>query len=69
MQARTSHTVSLKEGENVNLVCDADGYPSPNITWVRVSGAVLPNGKLRVAVSKTSFVTYDTPINYIVNSV
>ena len=34
MQARTSHTVSLKTGDDIKLQCDADGYPSPNITWV-----------------------------------
>lgn len=34
MQARTSHTVSLNAGEDIKLQCDADGYPSPNITWV-----------------------------------
>ena len=47
----TSNTVSVKENDNVNLTCDASGYPTPNITWVRVNGNVLPNEELRHRVS------------------
>ncbi|KAK2154830.1 hypothetical protein LSH36_256g04074 [Paralvinella palmiformis] len=43
----TSHTVIVKEFETVNLSCDATGFPTPNITWVRVNGAANPNGELR----------------------
>ena len=42
MQARTSHTVSLKTGDDIKLQCDADGYPSPNITWVKPYFALIP---------------------------
>ena len=47
----TTNTVSVKERENVNLTCRATGYPTPNVTWVRVNAGLLPNGELRHAVS------------------
>ena len=47
IKAKTSHTITVEQGHPVNLTCDASGYPSPNVTWVRVNGNPLPNGKLR----------------------
>lgn len=38
----TTQTVTVVEGENTTLTCDADGYPTPNISWVRVNGQTLP---------------------------
>ena len=42
VQGDTTQTVNVDEGHNVNLTCDADGYPKPNISWVRVNGEPLP---------------------------
>ena len=39
--------ITVAEGANFNLSCIAQGYPMPNITWVRISGQTLPDGKLR----------------------
>lgn len=41
-QRETSQTLTLKEGGNLNLTCAADGYPKPNITWMRPNGKPLP---------------------------
>ena len=40
---RTTHVQTVKESANVTLKCDADGYPKPNITWVRANGRPLPH--------------------------
>jgi limbic system-associated membrane protein len=45
---RPGSTDSVKlvdQGENTTITCDAVGVPSPNITWVRSDGKLLPNGK------------------------
>lgn len=42
IQGATTQTVTIDEFTNVNLSCDATGYPTPNISWVRVNGAPLP---------------------------
>lgn len=41
-QSYTTQTVNVEEGSNTTLTCDADGFPSPNISWVRVNGQTLP---------------------------
>ena len=43
----TTNTVSVKEKEHVNMTCSATGYPTPNVTWVRVNAGLLPTGELR----------------------
>lgn len=48
LQMDTSSTMTIKEGEDVELKCGASGNPYPNITWVRVNGSPLPDGRLRV---------------------
>ncbi|CAD5113892.1 unnamed protein product [Dimorphilus gyrociliatus] len=47
LQMDTSSTMTVKEKENVLLKCGASGNPKPNITWVRVNGSPLPDGRLR----------------------
>lgn len=42
VQGMTTQTVTIDEGSNVNLTCAATGYPTPNISWVRVNGNPLP---------------------------
>ena len=32
-----SENQSLSKGESVSLNCKADGYPTPSITWTKVS--------------------------------
>lgn len=39
----TTHVKTVKEGDQVQLECGADGYPKPNITWVRANGRPLPH--------------------------
>ncbi|ESO10709.1 hypothetical protein HELRODRAFT_109066 [Helobdella robusta] len=41
-QGVTTQTVNVNEFGSVNLTCDAVGYPTPNISWVRVNGSPLP---------------------------
>lgn len=41
-QGQTTQTVNVDEGFNVTLTCAAAGYPTPNISWVRVNGQTLP---------------------------
>ena len=41
----TGRTKMAKEGEPVELGCEAGGFPSPTITWTRKDRALLPSGK------------------------
>lgn len=41
----TGRTKMVKEGEPVELGCEAGGFPSPTITWTRKDRALLPSGK------------------------
>lgn len=55
----TTQTVMIAEGGNVNLTCAASGYPTPNISWVRVNGDPLPP-PYNVYVFKSSIISlYD----------
>jgi len=36
--------ISQEAGKTAVLECDADGYPSPKISWKRQDGKLLPNG-------------------------
>ena len=42
IQGLTETTVNVEEGGVANLTCDATGYPTPNISWVRANGDALP---------------------------
>ena len=61
IQSQTSNTVFVREGMNVNLTCMAEGYPHPNISWVRVSGDRMNNGLLRHDVSRDLVLTIHIP--------
>ena len=50
IQGETTQTVNVDEGENTTLRCAATGYPTPNISWVRVNGNPLPPPYNRYAV-------------------
>jgi len=50
IQGQTIQTVNVDEGYNVSMTCDATGYPTPNISWVRVNGETLPPPYSRYAV-------------------
>ena len=34
--------IVVQEGSNITLKCEANGIPSPNITWKRLDGLPLP---------------------------
>lgn len=42
IQARTTQTMTVTEGDSFNITCDASGNPTPNVSWVRVNGHTLP---------------------------
>ncbi len=54
MQSQTTQTVTVDEGETVKLTCDAGGYPTPRIKWVRGNGINIPTpyNAFSVAVSR-----------------
>lgn len=35
--------LAIKEGDQLNLVCSADGSPAPNVEWTRLDGAPVLN--------------------------
>ena len=40
-----SNSIVVKEGQDVDLVCNGSGLPLPNISWVNVSNVVIGNGR------------------------
>nr|XP_023024882.1 lachesin-like [Leptinotarsa decemlineata] len=40
----TTRSISTSEGQDVQLHCYAEGYPSPNIFWRRENNVILPTG-------------------------
>jgi len=55
VQGEMTQTVNVYEGDNVTLSCAATGYPTPNISWVRVNGGTLPPPYNRYAVKVFTF--------------
>ena len=53
VQSKTTQTVTVDEGKNVNISCSATGYPKPRIKWVRGNGVNIPQpyNQFAVAVS------------------
>ena len=43
--ALTSTDMTVKEGDPVELLCNATGLPSPTIQWKRQGNALLPVGQ------------------------
>ena len=41
-----SNSIVVKEGQDVDLVCNGSGLPSPNISWVDASNVVMGNGSI-----------------------
>lgn len=39
LDEESSSDVTIKEGENASLYCNANGHPVPRITWRRNDGA------------------------------
>ena len=37
--------VTLLEGENVTLSCNASGHPAPNVSWYKVGGSLVAHGE------------------------
>ena len=47
----TSSNTIKKEGDPLELTCDASGIPKPVISWTMVGGGVLPTGGRELTVS------------------
>lgn len=50
---KTTQTITITEGDNVDLNCDATGYPRPKISWIR------PNGKPIPTINKYTYMDND----------
>lgn len=50
IQSQTTQTLTAQQGSDVELECNADGYPKPNVTWVRPNGRPLPKPYNRFSV-------------------
>ena len=44
MRNDTQATVEAEVGKNAELQCEADGFPTPKISWKRQDSTLLPNG-------------------------
>ena len=51
-------TITVVKGDNVTLVCEAEGSPTPTITWKRVDTYPLPDGSMIHRVSKLMISNY-----------
>jgi hypothetical protein len=49
--SKSTQTISVDEGNSIDMKCAATGYPTPNMTWCRVDAGLLPNGQLRYQVA------------------
>ncbi|XP_055851907.1 protein amalgam [Episyrphus balteatus] len=43
-EEKTPKSVSVKEGENIEVTCYADGFPKPNLSWKREDNSIMPAG-------------------------
>lgn len=43
-EEKTPKSVTVKEGDNVEVHCHADGFPKPNIIWKREDNSIMPAG-------------------------
>ena len=50
MQSKTTQTITVDEGKDVNISCAASGYPDPRIKWVRGNGVNIPQPYNKFAV-------------------
>ena len=50
--AVSSYDMTVNEGEEVELTCNATGRPTPSVMWMRQGNALLPIGLERVMVSE-----------------
>ena len=48
---QTSNDMTVRAGDNVDLMCNATGKPHPTIVWTRLGGALLPIGREKYYVS------------------
>lgn len=39
-------TITVVKGDDVTLVCEAQGSPTPTVTWKRVDTDPLPDGSM-----------------------
>ena len=44
IKADSAASITVQEGDNITLICEANGIPAPNITWKRGDGFPLPGG-------------------------
>ena len=44
IKASSAASITVEEGENITLTCEANGIPSPNVTWERGDGLELAGG-------------------------
>ena len=42
---QTSSDMTVKQGDTIDILCNATGRPPPTIQWTRLGGALLPIGK------------------------
>lgn len=54
--SKTTQVANVLENDNVTIECHADGFPSPNVSWVKVSGNPLPAPWDRFAYRVRAFV-------------
>lgn len=43
-EEKTPKSITVKEGDNVDVTCYADGFPKPNISWKREDNSIMPAG-------------------------
>ena len=45
-------SATRKEGENVTFTCDADGNPTPSLSWIKDGLVVIANSRITVSSNK-----------------
>ncbi|CAC5416124.1 unnamed protein product [Mytilus coruscus] len=63
IKAASAASITVQEGQNITLYCEANGNPAPNITWKRGDGFPLPNGRFQQRIRQNKNICFSSQLH------